>query len=564
MKKHYWKNCIALLLPLSLLLTGCGKGSTDEADPDSTPGTIVGQPLADSQAADGLFSLTYSPDDSVNPYSGSCVVNETLSGLLYESLFTVASDFTFAPTRLISSYESTDGGQNWRFTVNTEVQFSDGTHLTAEDAVSSIRCAMQSDRFRSRLSNFTVIMGISAMDEETFFVSLYTADLLFPSLLTIPILQAGNYKTPCPLGTGLYKMEGAEHWNSAEETTEDDETEAAPAKEAAEPKLVLNPLHPRAKDAALTEICLRPQTDIETSISDFEVGLIDLMENDPTGISAVGHSSSNEVRSYVVPSMYYLGFNMGHSFVQVPQYRYAISYLVDRQTIVDKVMAGNGEAAVSPVSPTCLRYDSSIDKAVHYAPQSALDLLARGGCEDHDDDGKLEYLVTGIPMEISLDFIVCSSNPVKVSVARNIAASLQSIGITVTLRELVWEDYLLALTEGEFDMYMAEVILPADFDLRSLLTEDGALNYGGVTDIGYAQRIAAYLAADDSGRAAACSNMCQYIVANSPIIPIAFESRDVITHRGVISGIELSPYNIFYNIADWKVDLSSAVSESAE
>ena len=556
-RNHLWKNCIALLLPVSLLLTGCGAKDAEEPDAEETPNAILGQPLAETKAADDLFSMTYAPDETINPYSGNSVSNSALTGLLYETLFNVAPDYTFTPSRLIRSYESSNGGQSWSFTVNTDVQFSDGSYLTAQDVVSSIRCAMQSSHYRPRLSNYSVIMGVSTLDDESFLVTLYTPNLLFPALLTIPVLQSGNYKTPCPIGTGLYKMEGAELWNGTEtddEEASDEEAGPQPA-EPITPKLVLNAFHPRAGDAALKEICLRPHSDIESSISEFEDGLIDLMENDPNGISAIGYSSSNEVRSYLVPSMYYLGFNMKHSFVQVPQYRYAISYLVDRKTIVDKIMSGNGKAAASPMCPDCAWYDSSIDDVIHYAPQSALELFARSACDDYDEDGKLEYMVTGVPMEISLVFVVCRSNPGKVSIARRIAADLEAVGITVTLQELTWEGYMYALMAGEYDLYLAETILTADFDLRALLSESGTLNFGGISDEGYVDRITAYLAADDSSRAAACSNMCQYIAANAPIIPIAFESRSVVTHRGVVSGIELSPYNIFYNIADWKLSL---------
>jgi len=241
--------------------------------------------------------------------------------------------------------------------------------------------------------------------------------------------------------------------------------------------------------------------------------------------------------------------------VMTAQYRYALSYMVDRKTIVQKIMDRDGMIAVSPIVPVSPLYDSSIEDVIRYSPQAGLTALERGNCADHDDDGKLEYMVTGIPMEINIDFIVNSESSTKVLIAQRIVDDLAALGITVTLRELNWDDYILALEEGEFDMYFGEVMLSADFNLSALLTEEGSLNYGGVTDEGYANRIAAYLAAEDTKRPAACSDMCQYIVANAPIIPIAFESREIISHRGVISGIELSPYNTFYNVKDWTVSL---------
>ena len=553
-RKRFFNICIPFCL-LAALLAGCGTGADAPEQETQPSGTLIGTPLAEKQAADDLFSLCYSPDESVNPFSGGSALNAQLAALMYEPLFSVAADFSFTPTRLITEYETTDGGQSWVFGVNTQVRFSDGTALSASDVVYSIRRAMQSPRYRARLDNYSVIFGISELDEASFMVTLHQANMLFPALLSFPILRSGDYGTACPVGTGLYMMEGAELWNGTPDAKEGEAQEDEAPAEIPTPKLVVNPLHPDAKKTALREIYLREYVSMEQTVNDFEDGLIDLMENDPTGISALGFSSANEVRSYLSPSMYFLGFNAAHEFVFTAQYRYAMNFLIDRKTIVDKLMLGNGAAAVSPIAPTSPYYDDSIDSVVHYAPQSALDALARGGCEDYDDDGKLEYMVTGIPMEIDLDFVVSSNTPVKVSIARQIAEELRAVGISVTLHELPWEDYLIALDEGEFDLYLGEVMLTADFNLSALLTEDGSLNYGGFNDAGYAARIAAYLAADDASRAAACSDMCQYIVANSPIIPIAFENREVVTHRGAVSGIELSPYNIFRNIADWKVSL---------
>lgn len=548
------------MLLLSLLLPGCGSVKEEEEVPEETPsGTMIGAPLAEKQAVDDLFSLNYAPNESVNPLSGGSSTNAILTNLLYETLFTVNADYTFAPTRLISGYETEDGGKTWTFTINTQVRFSDGGELTAYDVSYSIRRAMQSSIYRSRLDNSSVVYGISAIDKETLIISLYQENLLFPALLTVPIIRDGDYNTPCPVGTGLYMMQGAELWNGTEEDEESEaegaepeEGEETPAPETVEPLLVLNPLHPLSRTASIREIHLQDTHGVENLITAFDDGLIDLVENDPTGISAMGFAGANEVRSYVCPSMYYIGFNVTHEFVMTAQYRYAMSFFIDRKAAVQKDMLGNGTAAVSPIVPTSPYYDDSIDRVVRYSPESALDLLSRGGCADYDEDGKLEYMVTGIPMEISLDFIVCSGSTVKAAIAHRIAEDLRENGISVTLRELAWNDYINTLAEGDFDMYFGEVMLSADFNLNPLLTKGGSLNYGGVSDEGYAARIAAYLASDESRRAAACSDMCQYIVANSPIIPIAFETRDVITHRGALSSIELFPYNIFGNIADWK------------
>ena len=110
--------------------------------------------------------------------------------------------------------------------------------------------------------------------------------------------------------------------------------------------------------------------------------------------------------------------------------------------------------------------------------------------------------------------------------------------------------------DGDFDMYYAEVKLGADFDLTALLTEDGSMNYGNIADENYATYINNYLAADDLTRQSACYQMLLYIAQNAPIIPVCFERHEVITHRNVITGIEVTSSNVFYNISEWTIKFS--------
>ncbi len=548
------KYCVVLLLLLALL-GGCAAQTAEPAGEDEPSGGI-GKPLPEYTAADDVFSLSCSLRDSLNPISRTTTSNAMLTGLVYETLFTVEADYSFAPTRLVKDYSTPDGGKTWVITIDTSVQFSDGHNLRAQDVSYSIRRAMQSKLFQTRLDNYSVVYGASNYGEESMLITLYQEDMLFPALLTVPIIPDGSYNDRCPLGTGLYMVEGAELWNGEKKASDAEAEDGEETEEQARtdlPKLVLNPYHPDAGRAPLREIPLRDCTTMEEIIEAFEDGLIDLVVNDPTGISGMGFGSGNEVRSYVSPSMYYLGFNMERAFVMTAQYRYAISYLVDRTTIVHKYMLDKGVEAVCPIMPSSPLYDASIADVIRYSPKTALTMLERGGCEDFDEDGKLEYMLTGIPMEINIDFVVYNGNSVKLAAARRIAEDLRAVGISVTMRELPWNEYVEALEKGDFDMYFGEVTLTADFDLGPLLEEDGSLNYGRVIDPGYAERIAVFLASDETRREAACRDLCQYIVANSPIVPIAFEGRDVITHRGVVSGIELSPYDVFYNFADWTI-----------
>ena len=81
---------------------------------------------------------------------------------------------------------SSDDGETWTFTVDTERAFHDGHVLTAQDAAYSIRTAMASSLYASRLS---AVKEVKDNDDGTVTVTLSRANTQFPALLNIPVIE---------------------------------------------------------------------------------------------------------------------------------------------------------------------------------------------------------------------------------------------------------------------------------------------------------------------------------------------------------------------------------------
>lgn len=56
------------------------------------------------------------------------------------------------------------------------------------------------------------------------------------------------------------------------------------------------------------------------------------------------------------------------------------------------------------------------------------------------------------------------------------------------------------------------------------------------------------MACGEEGRQKSADLMFQYINDTSPIVPVCFEKQQVITHRGVISGMKPTKDNVFNGI----------------
>ena len=307
----------------------------------------------------------------------------------------------------------------------------------------------------------------------------------------------------------------------------------------------------------MERVYLKEYTETEEIITAFEDSYIDLVVNDPSGKSNLGYGGNTEKRYFTTTNMHYLGFNMESEFVNSQPSRYALQLAVDRQYAADTLMNGGAVAAALPISPRSPLYDSSLARDLAYDMDECLEIFNNTGVQDYDNDGKLEYVELSMMKEIELDLIVCSESAGKGDIAKKFADDLAEVGVTVNVRGLSWNDYIYALQTKDFDIYYAEVKLPANFDLTRLLTQDAALNYGGIDDENYATYINSFLGAGDTGRAQTCRDMLSYISMNAPIIPVCFERQEVITHRNAITGINPTSGNVFFGITGWTVNFGT-------
>lgn len=524
---------IAILLAASIL-SGCGSASTDK-EPDPVEGNLPGTELGVSDAADDIFSLNYNSSASLNPYATNDTNNLLISQLVYDNIFELDDDYNLS-SRIILEYENT-GGSYWTFTVDTSILMHDGTNLTAADVAYSISRAKLSSRYSGR---FTYTYGAGAISEDQFVVNLGKADTLFPYLLTIPVVKDGSAGEALPAGTGPYRyVEDADYVEAFEG-------------------------HVNYQSLPVDRVYFKEYTEPEDIIMAFEDSYIDLQVTDPSGTANYGYGGNTEKRYYTTTNMHYFGFNASAEFVGNLQYRFCLALAVDREYAADTLMGNGAVASCLPVSPTSPLYDESVAKDLRFDLAMCAQVLDNLGITDMNGDGKREYVEYSQMKEINIDLIVCSESAGKGDIAKQFAADLASIGVTVTVRELGWSDYQTALSTGDFDMYYAEVKLGADFDLTSLLTKDAALNYGKIEDENYATYISEFLAADDTTRGQAAYNLYSYIASTTPIIPILFERNEVISHRNVITSMNPTSSNVFYGIENWTITFSSETDNGEE
>lgn len=514
--------CLALVLILGLL-SGCGGKGEEAPPPADEEGEAV---LPEYSGGDGKFSLNFDSSYSFNPLTTVSVDNLLCAQLMYETLFELDESFEPQP-KLVESFETEDG-KYWKFYVNTDIKFWDGSGLTASDASYSIQRAQQSKLYGERLKS---VIGASALDERCFVINVQGTNMNIPALLNIPVIKNGSIEESTPQGTGPYM----------------------PDQELA--KLTAFSGHRSYASLPVSEVYLREAPEIEDKIASFESRETDLVTNDPSGTFNLGYGAANEVRYYPTTNLHYLGFNTKSSFFSRALCRRAMTYVVDRETLVTSYLGGAAVPASLPMNPAAALYNDGYSDLLAFSIKKAESAFDEAEVQDYDEDGKREILVTGIPIEIELDFIVCSDSPAKVQAAALIAETLNKMGITVNLRSLNWDDYIATLKAGNFDMYYAETRLLNDFSLKKLVFFGESLNYGKFTDSALEQYVIDFMASKAGDRQRAADLMFKHFTDSSPFVPICFERHQVITHRGVVAGLRPTRDNVFLGLEDWEIHI---------
>ena len=550
--KH--RKIFALLLAAATLfsLAACGEAAagpeaTPEPAPDDGAATVSGQTLTFGDAADSVFSLSLDYEESLNPVKTQSTLNQLVDCLVYDRLFEVDENFNVT-SRVLSDWyysKNEDSAGVWVLRVKDGIQMHDGSTLTAQDVAYSVSCIFTSEKHKNLQMQIGRVYS-SAFNGEVYLATEGADNAQLPQRMSIPIIKAGSVGDEVPAGSGPYMYN-------------EDRT-----------ALVKFDGYENSESLPLDEVQLRAYRGMEELITEFESGLVDLVVNDPTGIYNMGYGGKNEKRVITTTNLHFIGFNSKSRFFQYDAYRCAMNWIVNRDKIVSDTLDGNAVATMLPIHPNSSLYDTDIASQFSYDPARCLTELERGGCRDLDADGMLEFALSGMKVDIELNFAVCADNAAKVQEARQIAEDMEAIGLSVNLRELTWKDYLAALRTGyidadqeepeiPMDMYLAEVALTGDWNILTLISgdweEDNTLNYGGWENSELEQLTEAYLGAKDDDRAQAVRDWLQLLTTTTVILPVCFETRDVISHLGTISGMSPNQYDIFHNITAWTVHI---------
>lgn len=390
-----------------LLLTVVGACSAPSAPGGDTGGPATGMVLADP----------YEPE-SLHPLLGYGTEG---ASKLFDGLVSHDADRRVRPALAAAPPEPGADGQSWTVTLREGVRFHDGSAFDADDVVATYRALLDPAFAASIRSEWVMLSGVEKVDAATVRFDLAYPDAAFPHRLTLGIVPAEAVAEPAPLeesafgtapvGTGPYRLTEWRRGGSMRLAANSDYWGGAPA---------------------VQEITIVFAADDNTRAQRMRSGEFDGTVLPPALAAtfegsgfAVHHHPSADYRTITLPS--------AHPVTADPAIRLALNHAVNRQGMIDALLAGRGEPASNPI-PEVLAGHSEPSAQFDFDRAEAERILDAGGWLPGPNGVRVK---DGLRAAFTLMYP--ASDSVRRDLAQGFVSDARAVGVEVALEGLGWE-----------------------------------------------------------------------------------------------------------------------------
>ncbi len=507
------------LVLAGIALVSCDAGRSHEHRRD--PGALV---VAEAAGVIGLDPIRVTDSESIE-----------VGELLFEGLVRWKPGTTDITSGLATSWKAEPDGMTWRFELQTNVVFHDGTPFDANAVKFSFERLLDPKHpnyikgedgryWRSLLKDVAKVVVIDAHTIEIKtsrpYAPLVGDVAMFPIVSPAAVGQWGDAFKDHPVGTGPFAFES---WTRGEQV------------------VVHRFDRYWGKAPALDRIVFRVIIDARQRLVELESGSVDVATSIlPDEQSFVELHPDLVLKSTPGNDISYLAFNSQHPPFDDIRVRRAASFAINKEPIVKLAYQGRAIAADGPLPPTQWGYHKPATR-YPYDLVAARKLLAAAIADkrfDPDRVYKLYSLSTPRPY---------LTQPERV--ARFLQAALAQVGIKTELVLQPYSEHKRAVEAGEHDLavfgWVGDTGDPDNF-LYVLFHSDNA-------QVGAAQNIAFYRvpgvdalltdaqgASDEPTRSGMYAAVQDRIAADAPWVPLA-HSELVVAARAELEGLILSP-----------------------
>lgn len=430
--QNFKKKLLTTTLASAVALGGftfLGADSADAARKGFDPKKVGGKVILTS-FSDAVRLIPYTTADSAS---------SRIQGMVFDALLTVDQQGNPIPA-LATKYSFDSKTQTYTFDLRKGVKWHDGKPFTADDVVFSYKMFMDPKSINSYKNDFQAVKSVTKVNSHQVKIALKEPDALietnlFTAAAIIPKHQfpkgiedynKNNKIHRNPIGTGPFKFK---EWKTDERIV-----------------VVANKDYWDGRpymDEVITRIL--PDSNVE-SINLIK-GDVDWIENvSPTTIAQVAKDKDLKITKWQYGQFDYVGFNSLVAPFNDKNVRLALTYGLDRKSIVEKVYLGKAFIASGPFHPTIPQNNKSV-KALPFDTKKANEILDKAGW-------KLENGVRSKNgKKLEFDFYFNTGNKQREKIALVAQQNWGKLGVKLNVRGLEWSVFLDKYYTGKLDTY---------------------------------------------------------------------------------------------------------------
>lgn len=397
-------------------------------------------PIQESEADRLTVGLEAAPG-SVDPRRAVDAHAARVSGLVHASLLRTAADGS--PEPWLATGWSKLSPTHWRFFLRDDVQFHDGSNFDAQDVVDSYQAVLSPERASPKRASLGALAKVQAAGPFTVDFHLERNDAAFIETASLGILSSEEaWQTfangESPVGTGPYRIEAVENnFERVRLSANKEYFEGAPSIPTIEFRVV--------PDTVMRTLELRH-------------GSLDFVQNgvDPDNANWLSaHQPQLSVNATPYNAYQYLGLNHEHPILGKLRVRRAIAHAIERQAIVDALLAGKASVADRLLPRHHWGHTGAV-RRYGYDPERSKKLLDKAGFPDPDGPGPkprftLVYKTT--------------NQQLRRRIGEAFTAQLARVGIELKLQSYEWGTFYGDVRSGAFHLYSLAWVGIGDPDL---------------------------------------------------------------------------------------------------
>ena len=485
----------------------------------------------------GVFVIALSdPIRTIDPIGAASTeaAPERVRVLIFNSLVKKDEKFDYVP-ELASKIDRSEDGLSFTFALRDGVTFHDGRPFTSADAKYTIDTLLASD-FGKSASFFapstnaaaksakgpSYVSSVEASDPHTLIIRL-TAEWtgLLSNLVAIPMIPKDSYESQKthPLGTGPFKFKS---YDSSQQVVD---VEANPNYWDGPP--------------GIPALRVRVISDMNALQAELRAGRVDMAplptSLSPDAVNSFKQDQNLQVLQFPGSNLNLLTFNVSAPPLNDARVRRAICYTIDRETMISKLLLGQGKIAHSILPEESWAFTEGT--TYHYDPAEAKKLLDEAGFHDPDGDGP--------QMRLSkpLVFRIIGSSTSAREYAGVIQNYLKEVGVPITIEAVESTTHFTEIRRGNFEIAYGQwvggnqdpIFYKDLFATSEIPTETRASkNRSRYRNVALDPLLEEAVKTWDRQKAVSLYTKIQQVVSNdAPIFPLWYQANMVIAKKSV-------------------------------